>query len=79
MKLLIEAGVVGIATVIVGSLVGFILGKYFSTNLPAICKSWNKNHIMELSLFFTGFFLHLICEFSGVNKWYCKNGNACLK
>ena len=34
MKLLVEAAVLGIATVIVGSIVGFILGKYFSTNLP---------------------------------------------
>ena len=79
MKLLVEAGVVGIATVIVGSIVGFIIGKMFSTNLPTICKSWNKNHIMEICLFFTGFFLHLIFEVSGANKWYCNNGNACQK
>ena len=79
MKLLIEAVVVGIVTVIVGTLVAFILGKLFSTNLPKICKSWNKNHVMELSLFFTGFFIHIICEFSGINKWYCLNGNACSK
>lgn len=79
MKLLNEAIVVGIATLIVGSLVGFIIGKLFSTNLPSICKTWNKNHIMEICLFLTGFLLHLICEFSGINKWYCKNGNACGK
>ena len=35
MQLITEAIVVGIATVVVGSLVGFILGKYFSTDLPA--------------------------------------------
>ena len=68
MKLLVEAAILGIATVIVGSIVGFILGKYFSTNLPVICKSWNKNHIMEVSLFFTGFFLHIIYEYMGKNK-----------
>ena len=79
MNLFIEAFVVGIATLVVGTFVGFILGKYFSTNLPVICKNWNKNHIMEISLFFTGFLLHIICEFSGVNKWYCKHGNACAK
>jgi len=79
MKLLVEAGVVGIATVIIGSIVGFILGNMFSNNLPKICKTWNKNHIMEISLFFTGFFLHIICEYTGINKWYCKNGNACNK
>jgi len=80
MKLLIEALVVGVATVIIGTLVGFIIGKYFSSsNLPKICKTWNKNHIMEICLFLTGFILHILCEFSGINKWYCKNGNACSK
>ena len=79
MKLFVEASVVGIATVIIGSIVGFILGKCFSTNLPKICKSWNKNHIMEVSLFLTGFLLHIICEYTKINKWYCKNGNACQK
>ena len=79
MAVVIEAVFVGIMTVIVGVIVGLILGKIFSTNLPAICKTWNKNHIMELSLFLTGFLLHLICEFSGLNKWYCKNGTACKK
>lgn len=77
MKLLKEAVVVGIATVVIGTLVGFVMGKLFSMNLPAICKKWNKNHIMEITLFLTGFLLHIICEYTGINKWYCKNGNAC--
>ena len=78
-QLLVEAIFVAILTVIVGSLVGYVLGKSFSTNLPKICKSWNKNHIMEVSLFLTGFFIHLLCELTGVNKFYCKNGYACSK
>ena len=77
MKVFIEAVVVGVLTVTVGVVVGFALSKSFSTNLPAICKTWNKNHVMEISLFLTGFSLHLLCEFMGVNKWYCKHGNAC--
>ena len=77
MKLLKEAVVVGIATVVIGTLVGFVMGKLFSMNLPAICKKWNKNNIMEITLFLTGFLLHIICEYTGINKWYCKNGNAC--
>jgi ABC-type antimicrobial peptide transport system permease subunit len=76
-QLLIEASAVGAGTIIVGFLVGFFVGKMFSVDLPSICKKWNKNNVMEISLFFTGFFLHLLCEFTGLNKWYCKNGVAC--
>ena len=79
MKLLIEAFIVGIATVVIGTIVGFIIGRSISVDLPKLCKEWNKNHIMEISLFFTGFILHLLCEYSGINRWYCKNGNACIR
>jgi hypothetical protein len=77
MKLLIESIFVGIATVIMGSIVGYIVGKSSSMDLPKICKKWNKNHVMEKTLFLTGVLIHLICECIGVNRWYCKNGNAC--
>ena len=77
MKLLIEAVVVGIGVVIIGTLVGYVVGKCLSIDLPKLCKEWNKNHIMEISLFLTGVIFHLLCEFSGLNRWYCKNGHAC--
>jgi len=48
MQLLKEAVVVGLGTVLVGSVVGAVLGKFFSTNLPTICKEWNKNHIVKI-------------------------------
>ena len=51
MNLLFEGIAVGIVVVIVGTIVGFILGKFMSVDLPKACKQWNKNHIMELSLF----------------------------
>ena len=79
MQILIEALIVGIITVVVGTIIGFLVGKFFAVDLPAICKKWNKNHLMEISLFLTGFFIHIICEYSGINKWYCKNGVACIK
>ena len=74
-----EAIVVGIATVIIGQFVGFTLSKLIKTegSVRSECKKWNKNHIMEWSLFFTGVLIHLLCEYFGVNKWYCKNGTAC--
>jgi len=75
-KLFIEAFVVGIMILVVGSIVGYCIGKLYSVDLPKECKSWNKNHIMELSLFSTGFILHLVCEFTGINKYYIKNSYA---
>ena len=77
--LFLEAFVVGILTIIFGTLISFIIGSLFSQNLPKICKEWNKNHIMEICLFFTGFFTHVIFELLGLNNWYCKHGRACQK
>jgi len=77
MKLIIEAAVVGILVVIMGTLVSNIITQLGSGKQSS--KDWNKNHIMEIALFFTGFSVHLICEFLGINKWYCKNGYACKK
>jgi membrane-bound ClpP family serine protease len=75
--LLIEALVVGVATVVVGSIVGLLVGKVLGSDLPSVCKDWNKKYAMEISLFLTGAVLHLLFELVGGNKWYCKNGVAC--
>lgn len=77
--LLMEAVVVGVLVVVVGTVVGYIVGRVASVDLPAVCKKWNKNHVMEISLFFTGFFVHLICESTGLNRLYCKKGVACRR
>lgn len=72
-----EAFFVGILTVIVGTLITLLFkGKSQSQSQ---CKDWNKNYVMEWSLFLTGFAIHIICEYMGINKWYCKNGCACSK
>lgn len=72
-KLLIEALVVGIAMVVVGLVVSSVIayakdGKVFSMKE----QMW-----MGLGLLLTGVVVHLGAEWSGVNKWYCENGNAC--
>ena len=64
-KLIIEAVAVGIGLVVLWYLFN-IINKKFT----------NKDNIM-ITLFIVGALFHLIAEFSGVNKWYCRNGNAC--
>jgi membrane protein DedA with SNARE-associated domain len=78
-SLLVEAIFVGVLVVVVGTVVGYVVGRFASVDLPAACKKWNKYHAMEISLFLTGFFVHIICEYVGLNRWYCKNGRACKR
>ena len=78
-QIIIEAIVVGIITVIIGNISGLLVASVLKVNLPEICNDWNKYYTMEITLFLTGFLIHLLCEFTGINKWYCKNGFACLR
>lgn len=79
MHLIIEAIIVGVVVVIVGTASGYIVGKFNNIDLPTVCKRWNKNHVMEISLFITGVLSHFIFEMLGLNKWYCKHGRACVQ
>jgi len=47
---IIQSTLVGIITMVVGS----FIAKMFKPNLPEVCRTWNKYHIMEWSLFTTG-------------------------
>lgn len=76
MQLVYEAVAIGVLVVVVGVVVSNLVGMFHNGTKTA-CKDWNKNHVMEITLFFIGVAVHLVCEFTGVNKWYCKNGNAC--
>lgn len=69
-RLLKEATFVGILTVFIGYISSLLIKPYFNVTLPDVCKEWNKKHLMEASLFVTGFLLHLILEFTGLNKSY---------
>ena len=79
MNLLIEAILVGLVVLAIGSIVGYLIGRTMGVDLPKVCKEWNKNHMMEISLFLTGVFTHIFFELLGLNSWYCKNGRACKK
>lgn len=73
-KLIVEALIVGLIT----GILGLIISTAFM--LPSKDFSLKKYHFWPqvlLSFFLTGFLIHLICETTGINKWYCKHGNAC--
>ena len=78
-QLLIEAIFVGISLILLGNVVGFLVGKYYiKPELPSGCSEYNKYYVMELTLFLTGFFLHILCEVCGLNRWYISNSAAAL-
>lgn len=70
-QLMIEACAVGIVVVILGYLINYLIGQ--------MKLKIDKNIQMTMGLFLIGSVTHLFCEFTGVNKWYCKKGHACLK
>jgi hypothetical protein len=71
-QLLLEAFIVGLLNLIIGGLV--------SVMFMGLEKTKNFSHWYSVlgSYFVAGVFIHLFCEFTGLNKKYCKNGNACL-
>ena len=46
-RLIVEAIAVGLGIVVVGTLVSWVVGRMMGTDLPPVCKDWNKNYIME--------------------------------
>lgn len=32
----------------------------------------------DKNVFMMGVIIHLLCEYSGLNEYYCKHGNACI-
>lgn len=76
-RLAIEASAVGVITGIVGLIVLFISYKLVGeTNLFG--KDRKELYVIIGSLIVTGMLIHLMCEYSGINHWYCTNGNACI-
>jgi hypothetical protein len=69
-KLAKEAIVFGVIILVTYSLLININKNCFDNYEP----SQNEKYIIA---FFTGITLHLFCEFTGINKNYCKYGNAC--
>ena len=76
-RLAIEASTVGVITGVIGFVVLFVAYKLVGdSNLFG--KNRRELYIIVGSLVVTGMLIHLLCEYTGINKWYCTNGNACL-
>jgi len=70
LQLAFEAFIVGILNIIVGFIVSYIsMG-----NSAKDFQHWNQ---LLLTFFISGVLIHLLCEVTGINKRYCKSGNAC--
>ena len=68
--LLMEAVAVGVVVVILGYLVVYVM--------EHMKLKMGREKQMILGFFMLGVITHLVCEFTGVNKWYCKKGHACI-
>jgi len=64
--ILIEGFVVGISVLVLGIVVSFAVVLI----VPTPEEDWNKYHVMEISLFATGFFTHILWEILGWNMWF---------
>jgi hypothetical protein len=78
-KVVVEGVLVGIFLIIIVYVISAVLARTnLKPMLPEICGTWNKNHIMEINLFLSGFLFHIGCEVSGLNLWYAKNKIAAI-
>lgn len=69
LKLFIEALVIGISVIVIGLIVHLLFG-YHSKHSHSD-KMKQEMIDLVITLFFTGFFLHLLFEVTGINSWYC--------
>jgi len=66
-QLLFKAVIVGVMTVVLGYIVGFVTKPFVTVNVPVICSQWNKNYAMEINLFLIGFTSRIIIELINSN------------
>lgn len=73
LQLLFEAVVVGIISLIITFAVSWGLTPWLGVSgLPHDCKTWNKYHLMEISIVLSGMLFHILMEVTGANEKYCR-------
>lgn len=73
LQLLFEALIVGVVSLILIYAVTAGLRPWLGVEgLPSDCKTWNKHHIMEVSIIISGMLFHILAEIAGVNEKYCR-------
>ena len=74
---LCELIVIGIVVGIIGTIISTII--MYMTDKNFSLKKYTFWPSIFFSFFFTGVITHVLFEVLGLNKWYCKYGNACKK
>jgi hypothetical protein len=67
-----EAVVIGLLTILAGYVASALVKPFTKVSLPDVCKTWNSKYAMQTTLFMTGFILHYMFEFAGLNDKYCR-------
>jgi len=76
-QILFEAIFIGVLLTVVGLLISYLYLRLVKKTNNRICLEIFNNEALIQLLFLSGFILHLLCEFTSINTWYCKYGNAC--
>ena len=67
-KIVSEATIIGLITLTLGRILIELIIKENSSNKNSVIK---KPKGVYFAFFFTGFLLHFVIEYLGINCWYC--------
>ena len=63
-----KAIITGLVFILLGVIMSHIF-KNLKPELPKECEEWNKNYVMEVSLFFTGFVFRYLLEIKTISSF----------